>query len=197
MIVAKETILKKLIKIEIQNMQSQRKSHIELNKVYFFTASVHQWLPLLNSKENKELIINYLKELSDKDFIKVYSFVIMPTHVHFIWEQLKKNGKETPQGSFLKYTAHEFLKNLKRDGISKHYEVNAANKKHEIWQRDSLSIDIENKEFAKQKIDYIHFNPVNGKWNLAQDFLKYYYSSAVFYETGIDDFGFLHNLFHD
>jgi hypothetical protein len=27
-------------------------------------ATVHQWLPLLAAKENKELIIDYLKELS-------------------------------------------------------------------------------------------------------------------------------------
>ena len=163
-------------------MQIQRKSHIEINRTYFFTATIHQWLPLLDSKENKELIVDYLKELSGKDFIKVYSFVIMPNHVHFIWQQLKKNGKETPQGSFLKYTAHEFLKKLKQDGTSNLYKVNAANKKHEIWQRDFLSIEIGNREFAKQKIDYIHFNPISGNgilpkifWNIIthlQDFMK-------------------------
>ena len=105
----------------------------------------------------------------------------MPTHVHFIWQQLQKNGRETPQG--------------KQNGTSKLYEVNAANKKHEIWQRDSLSVEISSRNFAKQKIDYIHFNPVSGKWNLAKNYLDYYYSSAKFYETGVDEFGFLNNLF--
>ena len=177
-------------------MQIQRKSYFEMDRVYFFTATIHDWIPLLNSKENKELIVNYLKELSDRGLLKIYSFVIMPTHVHFIWQQLQKNGKETPQGSFLKYTAHEFLKTLKQNGTSKNFEVNAANKKHEIWQRDSLSVEIDSREYAKQKLDYIHLNPVSGKWNLAKDYLDYYYSSARFYETGIDEFGFLHNLFH-
>ena len=119
-----------------------------------------------------------------------------PESTHFIWQQLQKNGKVTPQGSFLKYTAHEFLKVLKQDGISKLYEVNAANKKYEIWQRDSLSREIVSKEFAKQRLDYIHFNPVSGKWNLAKDYLDYYYSSTRFYDTGVDEFGFLNNLFH-
>ena len=178
-------------------MQIQRKSYFEINRIYFFTATIHQWLPLLSSKENKELIINYLKELSARDLIKIYSFGIMPNYVHFLWQQLHKNGKETPQGSFLKYTAHEFLKALKQNGTSKLYEVNAANKKHEIWQRDSLSIEISTRDFAKQKIDYIHFNPVSGKWNLAKDYLDYFYSSARFYETGVDEFGFLNNLFHE
>jgi len=52
---------------------------------------------MLSSKENKEIIINYLKQLSARDLIKVYSFVIMRTHFHFIWLQLQKNGKETPK----------------------------------------------------------------------------------------------------
>ena len=178
-------------------MEIHRKSYVEINRTYFFTASIHQWLPLLDPKENKELIVRYLKELSDREFIKVYSFVIMPTHVHFIWQQLQKNGKETRQGSFLKYTAHEFLKKLKEDGASRPYEVNAANKKHQIWQRGSLSIEIGNIAFAKQKIEYIHFNPISGKWGLAKNYLDYYYSSAGFYETGVDDFGFLNNIFHE
>ena len=33
------------------------------------------------------------------------------------------------------------------------------------------------------------------KWNLAKDYLDDY-SSAGFYETGVDEFRFLNNLFH-
>ena len=36
-----------------------------------------------------------------------------------------------------------------------------------------------------------HFNPVCAVWNLAKDDLDYYYSSARFYKTGIDEFRFL------
>jgi hypothetical protein len=36
-----------------------------------------------------------------------------------------------------------------------------------------------------QKLDYIHRNPVSGKWNLAPDFTKYPHSSAGFYELGV------------
>ena len=74
-------------------------------------------------------------------------------------------------------------------------EVNAANKKHKIWQRDSLGIEIYSVKVAKQKLEYIYNNPINRKWQLAQDYLSYHYSSARFYETGIDEFGFLKNIF--
>ena len=90
-------------------MPTIRKSYNETNKIYFFTATINQWRPLLIGKKNAELIIAYLKELSERNLIRVYAFKIMPNHVHFIWEQINKNGKETAQGSFLKHTAHEFL----------------------------------------------------------------------------------------
>ena len=80
-------------------------------------------------------------------------------------------------------------------GKPKMYEVNAANRKHELWQRDSLSVQIYSREVATQKLQYIHFNPISGKWKLSKDDLDYHYSSARFYETGIDEFGFLIKLF--
>ena len=175
--------------------QVQRKSYNTTNKIYFFTATIHQWLPLLAQENNQQLIINCLKKLCDDGLLTVYGFVLMPNHVHIIWQQNKLNGKETPQGSFLKHTAHEFLKKLKVSGQSGLYEVNAANKKHEIWQRDSLSVEIYSKAVAMQKLNYIHFNPVSKKWMLAKDDLSYYWSSARFYESGIDEFGFLTNLY--
>jgi REP element-mobilizing transposase RayT len=174
---------------------SIRKSYNSLSKIYFFTATIHKWLPLLAQEKNRSLIIDYLDKLVKKELLTVYAFVIMPNHIHIIWQQNKLNGKETAQGSFLKYTAHEFLKELKLHNQSYLYEVNAANKKHEIWQRDSLSIEIYSRQVAVQKLQYVHFNPVSKKWMLAKDDISYYWSSAWFYETGIDNFGFLSNLY--
>ena len=139
-------------------MPAIRKSYTEISKIYFFTATIYKFKILLHN-DNKRLIVDYLRKLSEDGLLRIYAFVIMPNHVHLIWQQLRKNGKETPQGSFRKYTAHEFLKKLKATGESKQYEVIAANKKHEIWQRDSLSVEIYSRPVAKQKLDYIHFNP--------------------------------------
>ena len=70
-------------------------------------------MQLLQQDSNKQLIIDYLKQLSDEGLNTVYAFVIMPNHIHLIWQQNKLNGKESPKGSLLKYSSHEFLKILK------------------------------------------------------------------------------------
>ena len=174
---------------------SKRKSYTALGRIYFWTATIHKWYHLLNEDGKKQLILDYLKQLSLDGFITVFGFVIMPNHLHLIWRQNKMNGKESPKSSFLKYTAHTFLKQLKIEGNAWQYKVNEINKAHEIWQRDSLGVEIYSRNVARQKLDYIHANPVNGKWLLAKDDISYQYSSAKFYETGIDEFGLLNNLY--
>ncbi len=44
---------------------------------------------------------------------------------------------------------------------------------------------------TEQKLDYIHQNPAQEKWKLAELPEDYYYSSARFYLENKDDFGFL------
>jgi REP element-mobilizing transposase RayT len=111
----------------------QRKSHTSIGEIYFLTATIHKWLHLIECDLNKQLIVDHLKKLSDEGLITVYFpmtiGIIMPNHIHLIWQQNKLNGKETPKGSLLKYTGHEFLKTLKSESKSYLYEVNAANKK--------------------------------------------------------------------
>ena len=99
-----------------------------LENTILLTATIHKWVPLLENDFNKQIIADSLKYLSDKKLITVFAFVIMPNHIHLIWQQNDLNGKETPKGSLLKYSAHLFLKQLKANGNSIYYEVNEANK---------------------------------------------------------------------
>ena len=175
--------------------KQQRKSYTATGKIYFWTCTIHKWYNLLEADLIKETVLESLRTLSDKKLITVYAFVIMPNHIHLIWQLNKKNGKESAKGSFLKFTAHELKQYLIRNGGLEKYKVNASNKLYEFWQRDSLAIEIWSRKVAKQKLDYIHTNPVSGKWALAEDDISYYYSSARFYEFGIDEFGFLNHLY--
>ena len=71
------------------------------------------------------------------------------------------------------------------------YSVEAHNKKYEFWQRDSLAIPLFTGAVEIQKLNYIHNNPCKGKWMLAASPIDYKFSSAGFYETGNDEYGFL------
>lgn len=172
----------------------RRKSYIEIGKVYFWTATINQWQKLLLEDRYKEIIISSLEYLTNAGKIDVYAFVIMPNHIHLIWKTNELNGKETAQGSFLKYTAHAFREVLRKEGKLGLYKVDAANKKHEFWQRDSLAIHLYSREVAFQKLNYIHNNPLAGHWQLAKVPCEYKYSSAKYYELNEKNFSFLKEL---
>ena len=57
--------------------------------------------------------------------------------------------------------------------------------KHKVFEASFDAKPIYTKYFLEQKIDYIHHNPVRGKWSLTKDFTDYPHSSASFYEKGI------------
>lgn len=99
--------------------QKKRSSYAEIGKIYFWTATINKWIPLLESDQFKYILIDSLSFLSNKQLIDVFGFVIMPNHVHLIWRMNSLNGKETPFGSFLKYSAHEFKKMLKEENLKK------------------------------------------------------------------------------
>ncbi len=171
----------------------KRKNYIELGELFFWTASINEWHPLLQEDEFKKIIIDSLDYLTNKVKIDVFAFVVMPTHIHLIWRTKELNGKETPQASFLKYTAHEFKKHLLIKGsneLSK-YAVNASNKNYEFWQRDSVAVHLFTEQVAYQKLDYIHFNPCSKKWMLVNDPTEYVYSSAKYYMLDEKEYSFL------
>ena len=59
---------------------------------------------------------------------------------------------------------------------------------HRFWRRDPLAILMDTKKKVEQKLEYVHSNPLQEQWNLADKPEDYKWSSAKFYETGIDEF---------
>lgn len=176
--------------------EKHRKSYIRIGEIYFWTATINNWMKLLMNDHYKDLIISSFRYLSNAGKIDVFAFVIMPNHIHVIWRINAMNGKETAQGSFLKYTAHEFRKLLLREdpAMLSLYTVDASNKLHEFWQRDPLAIHLYSREVAYQKLDYLHRNPTAKHWQLTNDYLIYTYSSVRFYELDIKEYDFLKDL---
>ena len=155
----------------------------------FFTATIQEWKHLLKEDKYKNIITDTLKFLVTEGNVTINGFVIMPNHMHIIWQAKANNDLQKIQKSFIKHTSKEFKKLLAIDNNLQAYEVNAIDRKYNFWQRDSLNIELFTAAVFQQKLNYIHYNPVKANLcNLPED---YYFSSALFYEKGIDHFGFI------
>ena len=171
-----------------------RNSKMLLGEVYFWTNTIKDWHKLLDDDFNKNIIIESWQNLVNRNKIKLYAFVIMPNHLHAVWEMLNENGKEMPYASFNKFTSHQFLERLRiqsPDHVIPFKEHRGNERDHRFWQRDPLAVLMDSKSKVEQKINYIHLNPLQEQWNLVSKPEDYGWSSAEFYETGIDEFNIL------
>jgi len=186
--------------MENEIFRQDRNSKMLLGEVYFWTDTVKDWKQVFSSEKYKRIVIDSLEELVKRKNIEVYAFVIMPNHLHLVWKMVEVNGKEMPYASFNKFTSHQIFRDMKHhhpERISD-FKVTDVERNFRLWQRDPLAILMDTQHKLEQKIDYIHHNPLQEKWRLCEKPEDYGYSSARFYETGIDNFGFLtdyRNLF--
>lgn len=171
----------------------KRQGQMDYNYPYFYTDTICNFAHLLNDDNLKMIIINSLRFLVYQKLIEVYGYVIMPNHIHLIWNMLKLNGKESPAASFTKFTAHEFRKYFLVNNpiFINEYRSQKNDRIFQFWKRDPLAIPLSKESIIVQKLDYIHDNPIKEKWNLCTHPEDYKWSSANFYETGIDQFNIL------
>ena len=157
----------------------------------YFTATMHEWKPLLANDSYKDIIVDSLQTLVSKKRIELNAFVIMNNHVHFIWQSLQSYTPSQNQASFMKFTARQLLLSLFKDDKDLHasLKVKKYDRDYQVWKREPLGIELLNKAMFIQKLEYIHYNPVRaGLCELPED---YHYSSAKFYRDGSNSFNML------
>ncbi|MFA6057438.1 MAG: transposase [Taibaiella sp.] len=160
-------------------------------ELQFFTATILEWKKLLKPEKYKNIIINSLRFLVKELRVTIHGFVIMDNHIHIIWCIHHPFTREQVQRDFLKFTAQAIKFDLitSHPQVLPHFSVEAKDRKFQFWERNPLSMDLWNEAIVIQKLTYVHENPV--KAGIVANPSNYKYSSAMFYETGIDTFGFL------
>ena len=73
----------------------------------FITATILEWKHLLTDDAFKNIVIDSLHFLHKEGSIIIYAFVIMPNHIHMIWQIQDGYVQEKIQQRFLKFTAQK------------------------------------------------------------------------------------------
>jgi len=158
---------------------------MDRQQVYFFTATILGWKPILQNNRYKQLVLDSMAYLVNKNRCVIFGFVLMPNHIHLLWQMKETHKMADVQRDFLKFTGQMMKTDLEKSNsaLLQEFYVNLKDRKYQIWKRNSLSIEMFSKEIMEQKLDYIHNNPVQGKWMLVNDLIGYKYSSVRFYEN--------------
>jgi putative transposase len=159
--------------------------------IEFFTATCLRWQPMLENDKHKDIVIDSLRFLVSDKRIWLYAFVIMPNHIHLVWRKQDEWLSKNVQQMFLKYTAQQIKFNLIKetpDELEK-YKSTQSDREYHFWERRPYSTTMYNRKVASQKVDYMHYNPVEaGLCKLPEDYI---YSSARYYLLNEPDWDFI------
>jgi len=162
--------------------------------MYFCTFTCFNWLPLIEITKGYDLVYNWFNILKD-DKTDTVAYVIMPNHLHCILHFPRADfDLNKIIGNAKRFMAYEVIERLKENEQKEMLEllstsVTEREKKkgqlHKVFKDSFDAKPIFSDKFLMQKLDYIHHNPVTGKWQLAENFVDYEHSSASFYEDGV------------
>lgn len=172
---------------------SVRRVHTEFDTFYFITFTCYHWIPLFEITN----LYNFIYRCFDMNKSKgIYTcgYVIMPNHLHtLVYTKNKKDTINQIVSESKRFMAYEIVKRLKKTGRNElltimHNSVNPNDvSKGQIHNVFQSSLDIKRiitEKFIRQKLNYMHKNPVSGKWRLVEQYHDYAHSSARFYDMG-------------
>jgi REP element-mobilizing transposase RayT len=161
----------------------------ETHQIYFCTFTCIDWLPLFEITDFYSEVYNWFGILKSNGN-SIVGFVIMPNHLHALI-YVKDQNINKVLGNGKRFMAYEIVERLKAGGRADLLKILAGRvtneerkrkKQHRVFEVSSDIKPCYHRVFFQQKLDYIHRNPVCGKWNLAPNFFDYPHSSAAFYE---------------
>ena len=131
---------------------------------YFVTATTINWLPLFSNPAIVHILIDSLNFLQRHDRLKLIAYVIMENHIHLIAfaQELAKELSD-----FKSYTARKSIDYYQQRGNEfilrqlAYYKLpSRVDRKYQFWQEGVHPQQIQDEPMLRQKVDYIHNNPV-------------------------------------
>ncbi|HEY4690104.1 MAG TPA: transposase [Anaerolineae bacterium] len=158
---------------------------------YFVTCTIVDWLPVFEHEAYRRIILDSLAYIRERKQTQLNAFVIMPTHLHVVlWPQEGINLADVLR-DFKRFTSRSISKEASRRGDRRFLSIFAAARQqgraqdtsqYQVWQEGSHPEAVYTLDFARQKINYIHANPVRaGLTTVPEDWP---YSSARTYLLG-------------
>ena len=147
---------------------------------HFLTCTVLNWMPLFTRPQTSDIILEALRHRQEQDEWKVYGYVILENHLHMI-VQAEKLSAELPR--FKSFTARKLIDHLQEHNAEHLLQQLAFFRKehkrdrdYQLWEEGSHPQMIESVEVLRQKLEYIHQNPV--KRGYVDEAEHWRYSSA-------------------
>jgi putative transposase len=160
-------------------------------KLYFVSFAVVYWIDLFIRNEYKDILLDSWRYCQANKGLELYAWCIMTSHVHMIigsngdklediMRDMKRHTSEALKNTIQNHPAESrrewMLWMMERAG-----KKNSNNSNFQLWQQDNHPIELTTPAITHQKLDYLHYNPVEAGFVESPE--EYLYSSAIDYYT--------------
>ncbi len=135
----------------------------ESNLPHFMTCTVLHWIPVFTRQETVRILLDSLSYLI-RNGLRLYAYVILENHMHLIAQSEQLNRD---MARFKSYTAKNLIRFLSENNVKTILEqlafykkAHKADRAFQFWQEGVHPEWIHNSAMMRQKVEYIHRNPV-------------------------------------
>src|SRR4030095_9758997 len=159
------------------------------NEIHFLTLTVVQWVDVFTRKDYRDIFIDSVKYCQENKGLLMHGWCMMSNHVHLMASAINADLGGIIR-DFEKFTSRKIITAIinndnesRKEWIlpifSEQASKNSHNSHYQFWIQENQPKECYSPEFAIQKLNYIHNNPVEaGIVDRPEDYL---YSSAKDY----------------
>ena len=140
---------------------------------YFITLTTVGWIDVFTRQRQKYVVLNSLSYCQKKKGLEIYAYCIMPSHVHLLCKAVEGLILSDVIRDLKKHTSKKIIQTLlefpesRREWMLDYFTRACKHlkrgQKYKVWQDGYHAEFAKSNWFIKQKIHYIHNNPVKDK----------------------------------
>lgn len=165
-------------------MRNKPRRYVGRRDLHFITFSCYQRRPLLGTARARNLFVRILQEVRTRHEVLLVGYVLMPEHVHLLMSEPRKlTPARAPQ--VLKQRVSREMRGKRRRTSERQLCLKFPEPQGELkrfWQRRFYDFNVWSREKKKEKLEYMHANPVKRK--LVEHPKDWPWSSFSFYASG-------------
>ncbi len=171
--------------------------------LYFVSFATINWIDVFTRQVYFNVLASSVDYCRKEKGMELYAYCFMPSHVHFIFRSSTEQPSELLR-DFKRHTSKKVIEAIENNPQESRKEwllwmferagkKNATTSKYQFWQHHNKPIELWSEKVIKQKIDYIHNNPLES--GFVTNVVDWKYSSARNFQGDntileIDDVGF-------
>ncbi len=146
-------------------MRNPLRRHYGRGDLHFVTFSCYRRRPFLGTRRARDRFVEILDEVRSRHKFRIVGYVVMPEHVHLLLTEPAK-GNPSKVLQVLKQTVSRALRRKPRRSAPGQLSLafpEAGVHAMAFWQRRFYDFNVWSAKKVKEKLEYMHANPVKRK----------------------------------